>query len=508
MSTWMHAAGDTERFAVRLTLEHDPDKQAFDDPAHGGSWGSLQVWVDGLNVTAWRAPEGDGDAVRWHLLPLLEWVARAWVPLLHEERLPLGLGLVHATAADAMVRQPPVDLGLDTARYYDQLGEWQRWHRDHALTTAAQGGVFPRLYLRRWGDLVEASWRSEDLVGTPGGLRFLVPAGAAHVAVAEVAGVLRRVLSEAVAELSGRHPASRRLGLLREALASLPERTRAEAPGWLLPSERVWEQVRQRFPEAAAEAQETLSRGDADDVVLDETPQLAVLFGSIDPAVALDDVDRLTRLAVEARTANPSTVPDLGDHREEVERAGLPAFEQGNRLAEDVAAHFDLPTDQPVDPLALLDGLGVSTARVALSDARVRAVTLLGAEDRALCAFNDTAHLGRSPEVVRFSAAHELCHLLFDRYRARRLAVASGPWAPRALERRANAFAAALLMPRDLLDQAAARSDMRYGSAGWIRQIAATAQTSVRATLERLGNLGLLDEETREALRDELRSPG
>lgn len=44
--------------------------------------------------------------------------------------------------------------------------------------------------------------------------------------------------------------------------------------------------------------------------------------------------------------------------------------------------------------------------------------------------------------------AHELCHLLVDRSKAAPLMIASTPWAPAEIERRANAFAAELLLPR------------------------------------------------------------
>lgn len=43
---------------------------------------------------------------------------------------------------------------------------------------------------------------------------------------------------------------------------------------------------------------------------------------------------------------------------------------------------------------------------------------------------------------IRFTLAHELCHLLIDRDSGSQLALVSGPWAPKAVEQRANAFAA------------------------------------------------------------------
>jgi hypothetical protein len=60
--------------------------------------------------------------------------------------------------------------------------------------------------------------------------------------------------------------------------------------------------------------------------------------------------------------------------------------------------------------------------------------------------------------------------MLFDRGYGARLAIASGPWAPRDVEARANAFGAMLLMPTEL-------------------------HTSYKATLEHLKNLNFLSEE-------------
>ncbi len=67
-------------------------------------------------------------------------------------------------------------------------------------------------------------------------------------------------------------------------------------------------------------------------------------------------------------------------------------------------------------------------------------------------------------------------------------------------------FAAALLMPRAILDRAAAEATAPPGTVEWIDEIARFANTSGMATLERVANLGLLDEPQREVLRDSLRA--
>ena len=51
------------------------------------------------------------------------------------------------------------------------------------------------------------------------------------------------------------------------------------------------------------------------------------------------------------------------------------------------------------------------------------------------------------PLGYRFTVAHEVCHLLFDRDVGCRLAIANGPWDPQDVEQCADSFTAMLLMP-------------------------------------------------------------
>ena len=85
---WERLAGDTGVFAMKLAFASDPDEGRGIDPETKASWGSFQIWVQGRNLCAHRE-EGEAiDSVHWYLLPLLEWFARSWDPLFHEERLP------------------------------------------------------------------------------------------------------------------------------------------------------------------------------------------------------------------------------------------------------------------------------------------------------------------------------------------------------------------------------------------------------------------------------------
>ena len=123
------------------------------------------------------------------------------------------------------------------------------------------------------------------------------------------------------------------------------------------------------------------------------------------------------------------------------------------------------------------------------------------------------AGVGFSPRIVvneahpfndneagrRFTLAHELCHVLFDRTRAQRIAHISGPWAPAGVEKRANAFAAYLLMPRGLVHRNVGVGQIDYQE---IARLADVLRVNESALIEHLHNLDLIDEGDRDRLRN------
>ena len=117
---------------------------------------------------------------------------------------------------------------------------------------------------------------------------------------------------------------------------------------------------------------------------------------------------------------------------------------------------------------------------------------------------NPAYHDGNGDEVRRFTMAHELCHLLYDRGKEHKVAIASGPWAPKDVERRANAFAAMFLMPRELV-RAACRDAGTLNTLEAVESVARSLHVSVTATLHQLANLYVIDEGTRDRLLARLR---
>ena len=137
-----------------------------------------------------------------------------------------------------------------------------------------------------------------------------------------------------------------------------------------------------------------------------------------------------------------------------VEESGSPPWSQGYEPAEEVHERFDsaFEQDDGVDMEGLIESLGVRIGTLELSDADVRGASIAGPQHRLGILVNARHGSNESEAGYRFTLAHELRHLLFDRERGQTLAVASGPWAPLVIEQRTNAFAAMSLMPTPLVE--------------------------------------------------------
>jgi Zn-dependent peptidase ImmA (M78 family) len=133
-----------------------------------------------------------------------------------------------------------------------------------------------------------------------------------------------------------------------------------------------------------------------------------------------------------------------------------------------------------------------------LKTSTIRGIAIAGSGYSPTILVNNTSDYNVNEAGKRFTLAHELFHLLYDRGFARRVTHVSGPWAPPSIEKRANAFAAMLLMPRSLVRRSlgAGRVD-----ANTVASAANTLQVGISALVEHLYNISMIDETTRDSLR-------
>ena len=134
----------------------------------------------------------------------------------------------------------------------------------------------------------------------------------------------------------------------------------------------------------------------------------------------------------------------------------------------------------------------------------VRGICIAGPRHRPRMVINSRHVANADAGGRRFTLAQALCRLLFDREAGRRLAIASGPWAPRDVERRADAFAAMLLMPVSLVQRAVSRLPLPLATREGVTMVSERLQVGRSWVPGHLKNLGFLDETSRQGVEDEM----
>jgi len=228
------------------------------------------------------------------------------------------------------------------------------------------------------------------------------------------------------------------------------------------------------------------------------------MFGTVAPTLKKPDVRKLAVSIADAFNGKG----DHSDFSPFIKSAPLAAmtrpYAQGYELAlEFMEAALDSGIDESPDVGDLTRRLNIATSEMQMEDQTIRGLTIAGPQHRPTILVNKSSGWNDSAAGQRFTIAHELCHLLYDRAYGQRLSMASGPWAPRDIEQRANAFAAMLSMPISSVNRAIRKLDVPLVTEDAIRMIADAHQTSPIAALEHLYNLHKLDDADREKLRGE-----
>ena len=475
----------------------------------------------GRNLCAHREEGERIDSVHWYLLPLLEWFARNWDPLLHEERLPAENAGVTAWESLCATRFPPLAIEDDERKASAWEGAWQDWRSRHALQAAREGGLFPDIVFRRLRDRVEVSWGSVRTAGMPDHYQFTESEqGSASLPPQSVAEPLHDVLSQAGKYLSSSMPDSKRIEALNRKLRDLKAagKARGEARerrlAWLAGLGTTgrdvragWRRAVESLPDLAAKPRQALLEAAETPLVVTGSCHAALMFGSLAPDVTAPDVRELARATVGLHAPEGET-GKIGElcRAAPIEGSASRPWDRGYELAEEVHENFDgaFERGDRVDMEGLIEALGVHIGKLDLSDAKVRGVSIAGPRHRSGIFLNGRHGANTGDAGRRFTLAHELCHLLFDRERGQTLAVASGPWAPRAIEQRANAFAAMLLMPASLVQRSVAALPVAVATKEGVAAVAERLGAGRLAVLNHLANLGFVDETDRQWLAGQL----
>jgi len=498
---WSQLIGDTSVFAVELSFSQDPDEGVAATVEESASWGSFQIWVQGMNLCAHHTDGEELNSVHWYLLPLIEWFADNWDALFHEERLPNRNAASIASVSLENSKEAPPGIALE-----DWEENWYQWWHRHNLESARFGGVFPSIILRRWRDKTELSWGLLEGSAKTTGLRFNEQSGAARLPSLAVTKSLYAVLTEAVNYLSSLCPQSERLRVLKHSLLAIRSPSEARL-AWLLGFGRTTDELRsscERLRSAVLDMRSEVRESVLGQLVGQElvTPPFAaaLMFGSVSPHLEMSD--RVCLLRALAEAFQPGHDALINQLAHEVPVDTIEPWKQGYELATELLERLGLGAKDSgaVDVEMILGEQGVTVEQIELRDPSIRAVAIGGAEYKPTVLVNARCHVNQYPSGRRFTLAHEFCHLIYDAAYARDVAIASGDWAPNDIEVRANALAAMLLMPPALLQRAIAQVQGERWSVPMVSKIAHLLETSFTSTSQHLYNLGYFGETQRDAL--------
>ncbi|MFC9482790.1 ImmA/IrrE family metallo-endopeptidase [Streptomyces griseus] len=503
VSNWEMQAGDPADFAFKLSFLRNPHgEQDRATPEEASSWGSFALWVAGENLSAHLEQSEVIEAAHWYMIPFLEWFTKNWDAIFHEEQLPLKNAGYSAAEAMALTKNPPISLKeLDE---FEWLDEWTAWWDRHSLRSAREGGLFPDAYMRRYGASLEISTGAEKLIGIPEEFTFLAPHRRYEVDLVRAAEVVYAVLQAASQELSRRLPESRRVAALIEDVAAIASESKtSNRMAWLAGLGADFEKyvsissaVDQALSEVAEDVrQEITGANRVTALVVQGSAYAQLVYGAYSPSITRDDVMTLASALVKNHVDDASSwLNKLALSFDPIEVRELTPGEQGSWLGERACEMLAGRQEHSwIDVHSVLAALDILHEKISLSDQEIRAVSVFGPNQRPKVFCNTQTKWGQSREVERFTLAHELGHLLLDRNRASELAVASGPWAPLFVEQRANAFAAAFLMPTWLLRDHLAQINGNIRDLETISSLATRLHVSTSSMIDRLRNLGELD---------------
>lgn len=493
--------GDPARFEIAVRWTSDSESRARRPAVHGWSIGDLRLTVADKVITRSRRGAVQQAHIGWYLLPLFDWLASNWIALLHEEDFAWQ---ERSGAPAVMACHRALDrwIGARDMAGRTQYKAVQAWYFRHGFRSAAEGGLFPDLFIRRYLDDIEVSWSSDAPLFAPDGFTFVSEPGVARLAVDDVA----TPLWEALTWVASQPPRLEEID--REVWRALSQKIEQIAQIKNNVLDRAY--VDQRILDLVRASLERLGRPEliSEDVsasrpfVRELSPAVA-MFGGVSPRLGPDDVDCLCRLLADRSSGHDADALAALVRSNRNVPLGIP-HQDGYSFAEDLLSEIGQPGGGDwIDVRSVVKDLGIEVLEDALETDSIRGVALAGTDFSPTILINTTSAYNTSEYGKRFTLAHELCHVIFDRTRARRVTHVSGPWAAPGIEKRANAFAAYLLMPRELVVRG--WHNRLEGSRAELSALAERLHVNETALIEHLYNLDLIDEMARERMRAEFK---
>lgn len=388
--------------------------------------GTLAVWLGPTLVWGVGRPDRTtAEGIEWSWIDLLEHLARRWMCIVWEEIDPLGFGLL-----PSKVRKAAQDRwsSLAEEKRDSEQRAVLRYEEAHNLAAALPGASPPSLWISREGNRMALSSGNRSTRWRP---------------VPEVVRTLAALGDEIAARLKNLVDERAHLAVNAWAQRDKQDPDRLVSVAASFPLERIRELRGQR---PANEFWGLTPDSDA-------PTQMMVAARMLSPAAP----DVVTSRVLEwIRAQVHAATPDLDAMSVEAiaivrESGPSRSFEMGYRLATWWRSIPGIASaDGRVDPDQMLRNYGVEITEESLGWPHIDAVCCWGGTKGPAILVNRDGEHAQRYEGLRTSLAHEFCHLLVDRHRSLPVAEVLGGRCPVFVEQRANAFAAELLLPREV----------------------------------------------------------
>lgn len=381
--------------------------------------GSLRVCLRDRPV--WHGAD-DTTGVEWTWIELLEFLGEYWLFMAVEDGCPLGVA--PGTAPRMLAAAEEAADGLPPAKAEFEREQIEAYRSTHDLAEALQGAVSPPLWVVRDGN---AGWMASSAM-------------TAQTSFSELLRVLTDVGDLIARRLDGLKDQRSIQAVKTWRQRDRYDRLRAIEAATGYPPELVAE-VESVFP--------SLDKHDENALMSNELLAAARLVGP-QPLTTLQPIIKAVRQVKRFKTP---ALDDLVERATEVAEsvAVEPPYAQGYELARWLRTEPGITgTSGRVNPDDLLRLWGVPVIDVALGLVNVDAIGCWGPRHGPAVLLNSDRRHASNSGRRRATLAHEICHLLVDRSTSLPLVEVLGGRTARHVEQRARAFAAELLLPRDL----------------------------------------------------------
>ncbi|WP_313089512.1 ImmA/IrrE family metallo-endopeptidase [Pseudomonas sp.] len=399
---------------------------------HG--WARASLHLDGEPYWYGEDESGGRGSLDWTWIDLLHYLGRNWSALMLEQGCPLPLGAIPhpgklLQTAEARWEDMPESL------IHAEESQVHQYLDRHNLSTALSGANVPMLLWLRSGNTL---WLVDE----------------DEQACRVDFSTLRQQLEKIGDTLAGLFADSRQPHV-QAAIGQWQQRGRQLRSDYLaystgLDAERLGA-LEKMIPLDAA-------FNDAD---IQQEPVYLAAARMVRHDLSIEQIAHVMQRLQQAPATGKQPFATLiaGASAELQQLTSSPLFEQGYQLARWLREQLHLQNDDVFDPETLLSSEGVTIDELRLDSAKIDAIACWGCIDPLILLNQNEQARAATKHGRRSTLAHEICHLLIDRTRALPVAEVLGGEVDSEGEKRANAFAAELLLP-----QAHATQVLRHAS--------------------------------------------